>query len=175
MLRLPLAAPGQDGKKHIIVCTGGTPNIPVKIKAATIADEKEAVECLATEMQERMAIDLETKPIINRWPDISAVRLGAANVKNFLLVGMVHVKGDLIVISKSAQLVVFNAIRPMLDAARGRHCIVMAPMPRYIFKGCCESSEHLTNRGHSAFRQQLMGDVKDVAVNIKDFCFTTGY
>jgi hypothetical protein len=254
-LRLPLAAPGQDGKKHIVVTTGGTPDIPVKLKAASAADEKEAVECLATEIREKMAIDLDTKPIINRWPDVSAARLGAANVKNFFLVGSshagklgaalrkmghnaevvyesnwrvyrdnavemaekigdkmnrvqndavifcmldnniycsldsdgnttsatrdhngkMHMKGDLIVVSKSAQHILFSAVRPMLDAARGRNCIIMAPMPRYLFKGCCEDSEHLTNRNNSNFRQHLTRDLKEVAENIRDFCFTTGY
>jgi hypothetical protein len=251
----PLAAPCQDGKKHIVVSTGGTPDIPVKIKVATTAVEKEAVACLATEMRERMAIDLETKPVINRWPDVSAARLGASNVKNFLLVGSshagklgaalrkkgrnteviyeanwrvyrenaiemaekitdklnrvqtnavifcmldcniysaldfegntvpasrdrngnVHVKGDLIVVSKSAQHIIFNAVRPMLNAVRGRNCIIMALMSRNVFKSCCEDSEHLTNRNTSAFRHQLMGDLKEVADNIRDFCFTTGY
>jgi hypothetical protein len=253
-LRLPLATPRPDGSKTVVVVAGEDHEIPCKINGATVAEESAVVESIVMEIREKHAIDLDLKPVINRWPDVTAARLGAGNVRNFLLIGSshasklasslrkqghntgviyesnwrvirdntlemadkiqeklqrdhvdavifcvidnniyggldtvgnpvtatrgedgkFHISGDLIVVSKSAQHAIFNAIRPMLDAARGRNCILASPLPRYLYKGCCTDVEHITNRT-GPFRQHLRKDLKDAADNLRDFCFTTGY
>jgi hypothetical protein len=63
----------------------------------------------------------------------------------------------------------------MLDAARGRNCIITSPLPRYLYKGCCCNEEHMTNRTNGPFRLHLRKDLKEAADNLRDFCFTGGY
>jgi hypothetical protein len=63
----------------------------------------------------------------------------------------------------------------MLEAARGRNCILVSPLPRYLKAGCCQDVEHMANRGTEGFERQLLQDLMEMADNQRDFTFTAGY
>jgi hypothetical protein len=56
----------------VTVTAGEDAEIPCKINEAKIPEESEAVESIVAEIREKLAIDLDQKPIINRWPDVTA-------------------------------------------------------------------------------------------------------
>jgi hypothetical protein len=84
-------------------------------------------------------------------------------------------EGNLIVSSKSAQHILFKSLKPLLDAAGGKNSILCGSLPRYLFKGCCNNPEHMSNRNLDGFETCLQRDLKETCENFKDFMFTSGY
>jgi hypothetical protein len=88
--------------------------------------------------------------------------------------GSYHVIGDLILSSKTAQHALFKSLKPLIDQGRNKNCILVAPLPRYINKGCCDAADHITNRSDTDFGKRLLTDLREAANNLKDFLFTAG-
>jgi hypothetical protein len=89
--------------------------------------------------------------------------------------GCFHVDGDLFTCSKSAQHILFNQLKLMLELAKNKNCVLVSPLPRYIKVGCCTDAEHMANRATEGFERQLLQDLKEMAENFRDFAFTAGY
>ncbi len=45
---------------------------------------------------------------------------------------------------------------PVLRAAKGRPCVIIPPLPRYLFARCCDDAGHCTNFDQSDFAQNLL-------------------
>jgi hypothetical protein len=60
--------------------------------------------------------------------------------------GVYHMSGDIIVSSKSAQNALFKTLLLLVEAARGKPCILCSPLPRYLVVSCCEDETHMLNR-----------------------------
>jgi hypothetical protein len=84
------------------------------------------------------------------------------------LYGKYHVDGDLVVCGKSQQLVLFNNIRPILDATGGKNVLLVGPLPRYVISTCCGDEEHGANTKMPGFEKQLAAELKDVVANFKE-------
>jgi hypothetical protein len=69
----------------------------------------------------------------------------------------------------------FSTAKPMFEAAKGKHCIIVTPMPRYLVKSCCERDSHMPNARTQNFGIQLQRDLKEVSDHFRDFFFTAGY
>jgi hypothetical protein len=54
--------------------------------------------------------------------------------------GNYHVVGELQVEVKDTQRDNFMEIKPLLDLAGKRNVIMVAPMPRYLIKSCCDNT-----------------------------------
>jgi hypothetical protein len=89
--------------------------------------------------------------------------------------GQYHIEGDLITASKSALHAMFSTAKPMFEAAKGKHCIIVTPMPRYLIKSCCEKAHHMPNARLQNFGTQLQRDLKEVSDHFRDFFFTAGF
>jgi hypothetical protein len=250
-LRLPTA----DGNNLLSFSSGAWDNIPIKVLSCSVTDEKEAVETIVGEIRDRLAIDLDPHPVVDRWPCPLDARPSDPAVKKMLFIGsshagkiaaalrklghhtdviyeanwratplavadmvdhisekldrtpldavifcvvdnnvyyamdemgdlklpvrdqegVYHVKGDLTLASKSAQSQLFNNIRPMLAAARGRNMLLCAPMPRYLVKGCCTDQTHVANRSNERFEPNQLKELKELTDHLRDFLFTSGY
>jgi hypothetical protein len=57
-----------------------------------------------------------------------------------------HINGELVVASAETQQRLLLAMDPIWQATRGTATVVVSPMARYLTKGCCEDSGHITNR-----------------------------
>jgi hypothetical protein len=51
----------------------------------------------------------------------------------------------------------------------------MSPIPRYLQEGCCKSDEYMPNRKSRNFGRQLLDDLKEVTINMRDFVFTSTF
>jgi hypothetical protein len=227
---------------------------PWKIALAKASEEEVAIISMIDEIRDRLAVDLDPKPTINRWPTVAAAQPGGSTARCHLLVGSshagklgaalrkaghiaeviyeqnwratrdsvyhmtelvvekmnrskidvlvlcvldnsvyfslledgstqpvvkdkkghYHMHGDIIVSSKPAQHALFKTLQPLIEAARGKPCIVCSPLPRYLVAGCCEDESHMPNRRLRTFAHQLHSDLKETAENFRDFLFTSG-
>ena len=88
--------------------------------------------------------------------------------------GNYHVEGELVVASRESQFAILKMCTPLWEAAKGRHMVVVGPMPRYVTEGCCPDPDHVTNRTRPDFYTKMKDDLVSCGTAIKDFLFTSG-
>ena len=88
--------------------------------------------------------------------------------------GQYHVEGELVVASRESQFAILKMCTPLWEAAKGRHMVVVGPMPRYVTEGCCPDPDHVTNRTRPGFYAKMKEDLVSCGTTIKDFLFTAG-
>jgi hypothetical protein len=81
-----LRLPTPDGNNLLSFSSGDWDNIPNKVLSCSMNDEKEAVE----KIRDKLAIDLDPNPIVDRWPCILDARPGNPVIKAVLLIGSSH-------------------------------------------------------------------------------------
>jgi hypothetical protein len=69
-LRLPLLTKAIKGPP--VFFSGGWDQMPNKIRPNRLVEEKEIIKAMIEELRTNMAIDLEPKPVIDRWPAATA-------------------------------------------------------------------------------------------------------
>jgi hypothetical protein len=70
--------------------------------------------------------------------------------------GRFHLGGKTVVSSPEIFSKTVDAILPVLRAAKGRPCVIIPPLPRYLFARCCDDAGHCTNFDQSDFAQNLL-------------------
>ncbi len=85
--------------------------------------------------------------------------------------GDFHVEGELVLASKDRQLALFNTIEPILMLLALYKLLLVTPMPRFLYEGCCPLGGHAPNRLEDGFEEKLRVGLRDYRVNIKNFAF----
>jgi hypothetical protein len=84
VLRLPTLNGGT-----VTVCSGWDA-LPQRISMPRISEEEAAMVCMVDEMRDKLAVDLDPAPIVNRWPTVAPTAAGGEAVKTALVVGSSH-------------------------------------------------------------------------------------
>jgi hypothetical protein len=88
--------------------------------------------------------------------------------------GKFHVDGDLLVAGGDLFVRSLRICLPLFQAAENRKKIVMAPLPRYWLKRCCDDVEHVANLDHAAFEDSVFGGLDTLRDITKDFLRSCG-
>ncbi len=80
-------------------------------------------------------------------------------------------EGDLVLASKDRQLALFNTIEPILLLLALYKLLLVTPMPRFLYEGCCPLGDHAANRLEDGFEEKLRVGLRDYRINIKNFAF----
>ena len=88
--------------------------------------------------------------------------------------GIYHVEGESTLAPKEFQCGIFQMIKPILEATGARPIILISPLPRFLLKGCCDSSSHIPNLSSPDYRRNLEDSIFDCCKNLKDFAFRLG-
>jgi hypothetical protein len=86
-----------------------------------------------------------------------------------------HINGELMVASADTQQRLLLAMEPIWKATSGTTTVVVSPMARYLTKGCCEDSGHITNRGDPGFEANMKKDLLSAKYNMKKFFKDNGH
>ena len=89
--------------------------------------------------------------------------------------GRFHVDGELVLADKDTQFSILKLCDPLWNATKGKHVVVVGPLPRFILKGCCEDNEHTSNRTSLDYYVRMKEDLTKCCGNIKDFLFTSSH
>ena len=73
-----------------------------------------------------------------------------------------HIVGNLHVVKKAAFRELFGHALNLIKSAGKKQVILMAPLPRYLFARCCNSSEHLWNREEGGFGRFLRSSLQEI-------------
>ena len=80
--------------------------------------------------------------------------------------GRYHVKGELILANKAAQLNIYNMLKPILAAGGDAPFVIITPMLRYVAGPCCDSNEHLTNSSEPSYVSNMLDGLEDVKLPV---------
>jgi hypothetical protein len=72
------------------------------------------------------------------------------------LEGKYHVDGDLVTIPNEQVKYLFEMMTPIFKAADGVHRLLVTPIPRYLYQGCCEEADHAPNRAEEGFVDSIL-------------------
>lgn len=87
-----LRMPTLDGNNLLPYTSGGWDTVPSCIIDCSARREKEVVEAIIGEAHEKLAINLDEHPVVDRWPSTIGIRLGEGAQKSFLFIGSSHVR-----------------------------------------------------------------------------------
>jgi hypothetical protein len=85
--------------------------------------------------------------------------------------GKYHAEGELHVIGKDTLREYFMALQPVFKALKGFKCLVLTPLPRYLWNRCCSNPDHISNSERVSFASEMGKGLRDLTVNIRNMIF----
>ena len=82
--------------------------------------------------------------------------------------------GDLVIIPKEMQFHCLTIIKPLLEAAGNAKKVLVAPIPRYLLKPCCQDERHIPNMKEADYRSKMEDGLFESRKYLKDFTFRLG-
>jgi hypothetical protein len=87
-----LRMPTLDGNNLLPYISGGWDTVPSRIIDCSARREKEVVEAIIGEAREKLAIDLDEHPVVDRWPSTIGIIPGEGAQKSFPVIGSSHAR-----------------------------------------------------------------------------------
>jgi hypothetical protein len=153
----------ERGYDVIRVCTPGWR--PTKAAVQEILPKIENAKTLLSEDDIVILHCLDNVSYFSRTEDGGDVPIRRCDDGNF------HVEGELVLASKDRQLALFNTIEPILLLLAIYKLLLVTPMPRFLYEGCCPLGGHAPNRLEDGYEERLRIGLRDYRVNIKNFAF----
>jgi hypothetical protein len=76
----------------------------------------------------------------------------------FLSQGKYHLGGKIVVSPPDIFKKTVDCVLPILVAKKDINCVIIPPMPRYLFARCCNDPGHCTNANSNEFSQSLLAN-----------------
>jgi hypothetical protein len=76
----------------------------------------------------------------------------------FLSQGKYHLEGKIVVSPPNIFKKTVDCVWPILAAKKDNNCVIIPPMPRYLFARCCNDPDHCTNANSNEFSQSLLAN-----------------
>jgi hypothetical protein len=91
-----------------------------------------------------------------------------------LLEGAYHVDGDLVACPMEHLKYQFELLVPVFKTAGSVRRLLLGPVPRYLFSGCCEDPEHAPNRQEEDFQEKLLDGLEKAKRTMRSLAFKHG-
>jgi hypothetical protein len=88
--------------------------------------------------------------------------------------GNFHAVGELRVCSGDVQEEQFRTLKPIFDVIGERKCLWVAPIPRYVTRGCCEDRTHVSNRTDRYYLEDMRLQLDGLRRHMKEFAYSSG-
>jgi hypothetical protein len=87
--------------------------------------------------------------------------------------GNFHVVGELRVCSGDVQEEQFRTMKPIFNVIGKRKCLWVAPIPRYVTRGCCEDRTHVSNRTDMYYLEDMRLQLDGLRRHMKEFVYSS--
>jgi hypothetical protein len=88
--------------------------------------------------------------------------------------GVFHATGELRVCTGDVQEEQFRTLRPIFEIIGKRKCLWVAPIPRYVTRGCCEDRTHVTNRTDVYYLEDMRLQLDGLKRHMREFVYSNG-
>ena len=67
-----------------------------------------------------------------------------------------HLPGDVVICDNNVIVKLVDNVMPLITKLGGMPMVIIPPLPRYIFSGCCDDAEHCTNVSHDGYQETVL-------------------
>jgi hypothetical protein len=85
--------------------------------------------------------------------------------------GKYHAEGELCVVNRDTLRELFSTIQPILRVSRNFQCIMLTPLPRYLWTRCCSDPNHITNSEAPGFAAEMGKSLHELNKSLKNMIF----
>jgi hypothetical protein len=85
-----------------------------------------------------------------------------------------HLEGEVGVSDDTCFTQLFSSVKPVIEACGSAIKIIVPPLPRYLYTGCCSSKNHCTNLRNEDYELRLLQSVMHFRPLIKDNLLAAG-
>jgi hypothetical protein len=85
--------------------------------------------------------------------------------------GKFHAPGNLKVIGKDSLRDLFMNLQPVFKAVKNFSCLILSPLPRYLWHRCCDDPAHITNSEQPEFASEMGRGLKELTTNLRNMIF----
>jgi hypothetical protein len=85
-----------------------------------------------------------------------------------------HMEGEVGVCDDTTFQRLLTSVRPILDSVGSTYKILIPPLPRYLYTGCCTNKKHCTNLSEEDYEHKLLLATMHFRPLIKDSLLSTG-
>ncbi len=79
-----------------------------------------------------------------------------------------HLGGEVRIIGKEGLGKLLDGLKKILDKVKSDLKVVVPPVPRYVFGGCCEKPGHATNVRSEGYAEKVVSEVQGVRKELKE-------
>jgi hypothetical protein len=73
-----------------------------------------------------------------------------------------HITGELNIRPKAYLKIQLQYFKPVLNTFPETKLVVVAPLPRYLHRKCCESPDHISNFSESSYLSEISDELEKV-------------
>jgi hypothetical protein len=75
------------------------------------------------------------------------------------------------VVNKDMLRELFYSLQPIFKACRGLQCIVLSPLPRYLWRRCCNNPTHITNSEQARYAAGMGTALRELMDSLRNMIF----
>jgi lysophospholipase L1-like esterase len=85
--------------------------------------------------------------------------------------GNYHAEGELSVVNRDTLRELFSSLQPVFKAAKNFPCILLSPLPRYLWNRCCADRTHITNSEEPGYAASMGTALRELNKNLRNMIF----
>jgi hypothetical protein len=85
--------------------------------------------------------------------------------------GNYHAEGELSVVNRDTLRELFSSLQPVFKAAKSFQCILLSPLPRYLWSRCCEDPAHIVNSEEPGYAASMGTALRELNRSLRNMIF----
>jgi hypothetical protein len=82
-----------------------------------------------------------------------------------------HAEGEMCIVNRDTLRELFSSLQPIFKAAKNFQCILLNPLPRYLWNRCCDDPNHITNSEEPGYTANLGTNLCELNRSLKNMIF----
>jgi hypothetical protein len=85
--------------------------------------------------------------------------------------GNYHAEGELSIVNRDTLRELFSSLQPIFKADKNFQCILLSPLPRYLWSRCCEDPNHITNSEELRYAANMGTALRELNRSLRNMIF----
>jgi hypothetical protein len=85
--------------------------------------------------------------------------------------GNYHAEGELSVVNRDTLRELFSSMQPVFKVAKSFQCILLSPLPRYLWNRCCEDPAHIINSEEPGYAASMGTALRELNRSLRNMIF----
>jgi hypothetical protein len=135
-----------------------------------------SVSAMASDMEEKLSeLDPANTVVLVQLLDNSVYQCKHSNGDRSLPKrgrdGNYHAEGELSVVNRDTLRELFSSLQPVFSAAKNFKCILLSPLPRYLWNRCCGDPAHIINSEELGYAANMGTALRELNKSLRNMIF----